>query len=194
MQVWVSVNEADVGNIYPGQPVSFTVDAYPGRTFKGEVGKVRLNAQMTQNVVTYTVEVITDNSDGKLLPYLTANVQFELSRRQGVLLVPNSALRWYPATADQVAPEARTVLSEKAGKGGNGGNGKPAAEGGKAAGAAESQSSSPEKGKRASPEEGKDAPAEKSGDATAVKGKSPGGEKPKHRPARDDAPPPAPSG
>ena len=51
---------------------------------------------MTQNVVTYTVEVMTDNSDGKLLPYLTANVQFELSRSTDVLLVPNAALRWFP--------------------------------------------------------------------------------------------------
>jgi HlyD family secretion protein len=182
MQVWVSVNEADVGNIYPGQPVSFTADAYPGRVFKGEVGKVRLNAQMTQNVVTYTVEVVTDNSDGKLLPYLTANVQFELSRRQGVLLVPNSALRWYPATADQVVPEARAALSEKAGKGGNGGSGKSAGEGGKAAGSTDGQSSSPEKGKRASREEGKDPPAEKGGDPAAEKGKAPGDEKAK-RPA-----------
>ena len=96
MQVWVSVNEADVGNIHPGQPVSFTVDAYPGQIFRGEVGKIRLNATMTQNVVTYTVEVITDNSSGKLLPYLTANAQFELSQHNNVLLVPNAALRWSP--------------------------------------------------------------------------------------------------
>jgi len=50
-----------------GMPVSFTVDAFPGETFRGEVGKVRLNASMSQNVVTYTVEVITDNSNGRLL-------------------------------------------------------------------------------------------------------------------------------
>ena len=83
MQVWVSVNEADIGSIHTGQPVSFTVDTYPGQVFRGEVGKIRLNATMTQNVVTYTVEVITDNSDGRLLPYLTANVQFELSPQHG---------------------------------------------------------------------------------------------------------------
>ena len=63
MQVWVAVNEADIGKIHPGQPVTFTVDAFPGETFRGEVGKVRLNASMTQNVVTYTVEVVTDNSE-----------------------------------------------------------------------------------------------------------------------------------
>ena len=96
MQVWVSVNEADIGRIKPGQPVTFTVDAYPGEVFSGEVGKVRLNATMTQNVVTYTVEIITDNSSGKLLPYLTANVKFIVGTRQNVLMVPNAALRWNP--------------------------------------------------------------------------------------------------
>ncbi len=109
MQVWVAVNEADIGKIKPGQPVSFTVDAFPGETFRGQVGKVRLNASMTQNVVTYTVEVVTDNPDGRLLPYLTANVQFELNRLSGVLLVPNAALRWTPP-AELVAPEFREVL------------------------------------------------------------------------------------
>ncbi len=99
MQVWVSVNEADIGSIHMGQAVSFTVDTYPGQIFHGEVGKIRLNATMTQNVVTYTIEVITDNSDGRLLPYLTANVQFELSRSTNVLLVPNAALRWFPQPA-----------------------------------------------------------------------------------------------
>jgi HlyD family secretion protein len=103
MQVWVAVNEADIGKIRPGQPVTFTVDAFPGETFRGEVGKVRLNASMTQNVVTYTVEVVTDNASGRLLPYLTANVQFELDRRSNVLLVPNAALRFKP-TAEQVTP------------------------------------------------------------------------------------------
>jgi len=110
MQVWVAVNEADIGKIRPGQPVTFTVDAFPGETFRGEVGKVRLNASMTQNVVTYTVEIVTDNSNGRLLPYLTANVQFELNRRANVFLVPNAALRWKPAP-DQVAPEFREALS-----------------------------------------------------------------------------------
>ncbi len=107
MQVWVSVNEADSGNIHPGQAVTFTVDAYPGQVFQGEVGKVRLNATMTQNVVTYTVEVITDNSSGKLLPYLTANVKFVMSRLNNVLLVPNAALRWIPQPG-QVAPDSRS--------------------------------------------------------------------------------------
>lgn len=97
MQVWVAVNEADIGKIHQGIPVSFTVDAFPNQTFTGEVHKVRLNASMTQNVVTYTVEISTDNSSGRLLPYLTANVRFELDRRQGVLMAPNAALRWKPS-------------------------------------------------------------------------------------------------
>ena len=112
MQVWVAVNEADIGKIRTGLPVTFSVDAFPGETFRGQVGKVRLNASMTQNVVTYTVEVVTDNSSGRLLPYLTANVQFELDRRNGVLLVPNAALRWQPST-ELVAPDFREAAKTK---------------------------------------------------------------------------------
>ncbi len=103
MQVWASVNEADVGSIHAGQAVSFTVDARPGQTFHGTVGKVRYNASMTQNVVTYTVEINTDNSDRRLLPYLTANVKFDLDKRAGVQVVPNAALRWMPRDS-QVVP------------------------------------------------------------------------------------------
>jgi HlyD family secretion protein len=106
------VNEADVGNLAPGQPVSFTVDAFPGQVFHGKVGQVRLNATMTQNVVTYTIEVDTDNADGKLLPYLTANAQFELGKRRNVLLVPNEALRWKPKPG-QIAPEPGQKPREK---------------------------------------------------------------------------------
>jgi HlyD family secretion protein len=124
MQVWVAVNEADIGSIHPGQPVKFTADAFPGRTFVGQVGKVRLNASMTQNVVTYTVEVVTDNSSGTLLPYLTANAQFEAHRVEKVLVVPNAALRWTPA-AGQTAPDAQN--------GGGGGQTASAATGGAAA-------------------------------------------------------------
>jgi HlyD family secretion protein len=129
LQVWVSVNEADIGRIQPGQPVTFTVDAQPGNVFPGEVGKIRLNATMTQNVVTYTVEVDTDNSGGKLFPYLTANVTFIVGERKNVLLVPNAALRWTPKLLQVVAefrgspkkdpgPEAPTQVkpATKAGK------------------------------------------------------------------------------
>jgi HlyD family secretion protein len=104
--VWASVNEADIGQIHPGQAATFTVDAFPNRTFKGTVQKLRLNASMTSNVVTYTVEIATDNPDGKLLPYLTANVQFEVARADNVLNVPNAALRFTPSE-EQIAPDAR---------------------------------------------------------------------------------------
>ncbi len=113
MQVWVSVNEADIGAIHPGQPVRFSVDAYPGEMFRGEVGKIRLNASMTQNVVSYIVEVITDNSSGRLLPYLTANVQFEIDHRTNVLLVPGAALRWIPRP-EEVDPAYREIAEKAA--------------------------------------------------------------------------------
>jgi len=119
MQIWAAVNEADIGNIHPGQPVTFTVDAHPGVTFKGEVAKIRLNATMTQNVVTYTVEVDTDNADGRLIPYLTANLKFLVAEHKNVLLVPNAALRWKPLP-DQVAPEFRQQPGKKGKKTGEG--------------------------------------------------------------------------
>jgi HlyD family secretion protein len=106
MQVWVAVNEADIGKIEPGQPVTFTVDTFPDETFQGRVSKIRLNASMTQNVVTYTVEITTENRSGRLLPYLSANVQFELNRRSDVLLVPAAALQWKPSP-EQIAPQFR---------------------------------------------------------------------------------------
>lgn len=114
MQVWVAVNEADIGKIEQGQPVTFTVDAFPGETFQGRVGKIRLNAAMTQNVVTYTVEIVTDNRSGRLLPYLSANVQFELNRRRDVLLVPSAALRWQPSRGQVAAQFQETAAASAA--------------------------------------------------------------------------------
>ncbi len=108
MQIWVAVNEADVARIKPGAPVTFTCDAFPGRRFEGTVGKVRLNATMTQNVVMYTVVVNTENPDKVLLPYLTANVTFTVSKQTNALLVPNAALRWSPSSRNQIAVDARS--------------------------------------------------------------------------------------
>jgi HlyD family secretion protein len=107
MQIWVAVNEADVTRITPGAPVTFTCDAFPGREFNATVGKVRLNATMTQNVVMYTVEVNTENPDKVLLPYLTANVHFVVRKESNALLVPNAALRWSPSALAEVAPAFR---------------------------------------------------------------------------------------
>ena len=112
MQIWVAVNEADVGRILAGTPVTFTCDAFPGKEFKGTVNKVRLNATMTQNVVMYTVEVNAENPQNILLPYLTANVHFVMRKDSDVLLVPNAALRWEPSAASKVSASAR---SEKTG-------------------------------------------------------------------------------
>jgi HlyD family secretion protein len=103
MQVWASVNEADIGQVRVDMPVQFTVDAHPGKTFPGKVTQIRMNASTTQNVVTYTVVVTFDNTKAALLPYLTANAQFEVQRRTNVLQVPNAALRWKPRAA-QVEP------------------------------------------------------------------------------------------
>jgi HlyD family secretion protein len=112
LQVWASVNEADIGQIHNGQAVTFTVDARPGQTFKGTVSQIRFNATMTQNVVTYTVVVDTDNSSGTLYPYLTANLQFQISKSDNVLLVPNGSLRWMPTKVEQVAPDARDAYAK----------------------------------------------------------------------------------
>ena len=112
MQIWAQVNEADIGRIRAGLPVTYTIDTYRGEVFKGTVNQVRLNAQSTQNVVTYTVVVDTDNPplpgypNGKVLPYITATVKFEVEQHPNVLVVPNAALRWKPRTA-QIAPDAR---------------------------------------------------------------------------------------
>ena len=106
LQVWVSVNEADIGRIHAGPAGHLHGRCSPRWVFPGKVGKIRLNATMTQNVVTYTVEVDTDNSGGKLFPYLTANVNFIVGERKDVLLAPNAALRWVP-TEDQVVGEFR---------------------------------------------------------------------------------------
>ena len=101
MRIWASVNEADVGGVRAGQGVSFTVDAFPGRTFRGVVRRVRLNATLSSNVVTYTVEIDVDNADGTLLPYLTAGVEFETEAVRDALAVPSRALRYTPSGAPQ---------------------------------------------------------------------------------------------
>lgn len=110
MQIWVSVNEADVGRIKPGAPVTFTCAAFPGRQFGGTVGQVRLNATMTQNIVIYTVVVNTENAENLLLPYLTANVDFVVREETNTLMVPNEALHWSPSSLAEIAPEVRSQI------------------------------------------------------------------------------------
>ena len=112
MQVWASVNEADIGELKVGTPVSFTVDAFPDETFRGVVELVRLDASMTQNVVIYTVVISTSNADLKLLPYLTANVIFEVNRRDDVLTVPLGALRYQPRP-ELIVTDAKPATEDK---------------------------------------------------------------------------------
>jgi HlyD family secretion protein len=106
LEIWSSVNETDIGSIHVGQKVRFTVSSLPRDTFEGKVSQIRLNASMTQNVVTYTVVIGVDNSSGRLLPYLTARLQFEVETRHDALLVPTAALRWQPLV-QHVVPAAR---------------------------------------------------------------------------------------
>jgi HlyD family secretion protein len=99
IDIYANVDEADVGRIKTGQPVSFTVNAYPNRTFTGTVRMVRLGAQTVQNVVTYTAVIGVENGDMALLPGMTANLQIITDERRAVLRVPNAALRFRPAAA-----------------------------------------------------------------------------------------------
>ena len=108
MQVDASVDEADVGAIREGQPVEFTVDAYPGRVFRGEVLQVRKNPQVVQNVVTYDAVLSAPNEDQALLPGLTATIRIVTARRDHALLVPNAALRWRPTGSPVAAPAPGT--------------------------------------------------------------------------------------
>ena len=100
MQIHANFAEADIGSIRVGQAVRFTVDAFTGRNFQGEVMQIRLNPTTQQNVVTYDVVVNVDNPEQLLMPGMTAYVSIAVAERKGVLLVPNAALRFKPANAD----------------------------------------------------------------------------------------------
>jgi HlyD family secretion protein len=93
MQIIAAVSEADVGSVAVGQEVTFTVDAFPGRSFRGEVVQVRNAPKTVSNVVTYETIINVNNADLKLRPGMTANVSVIVARRDGVLRLPNAALR-----------------------------------------------------------------------------------------------------
>jgi len=93
MQVDASIDESDVGKIRTGQKATFTVDAFAGQTFEGEVRQVRKAAQTVANVVTYTAVIGFANNGGRLLPGMTANVRVITEARENVLKVANAALR-----------------------------------------------------------------------------------------------------
>jgi HlyD family secretion protein len=149
MQVQADVDQSDIGQIKVGEPVQFTVDAYPDQQFRGQISQVRLNATVTQNVITYPVIIEVPNPDGKLRPSMTANVTIQVATVRDALRVPNSALRFRPETAPgqaagQTASGGRSGGGSRSGSGagGSGGGssqqraGTGAAGGGQAAGQA----------------------------------------------------------
>jgi len=134
MEVHTSVDEADVGNVWEGQEVTFTVDAFPARRFRGKVYQVRNAPINVQGVVTYNAVARIDNKELLLKPGMTANVQFLVSRQEDVLTIPNMAMRFRPPDQkDQAqellrqekgraaAPVGTRRTSRAAGAGGGGG-------------------------------------------------------------------------
>ncbi len=120
IDIYANIDEADVGRLKVDQDVSFSVNAYPNRTFQGKVQMVRLGAQTIQNVVTYTGVVRVANRDLALLPGMTANLQIVTDDRQDVLRVPNAALRFRPLGGPTALPAAAPAEAQ-ATRGGGGG-------------------------------------------------------------------------
>ena len=112
MQVLASIDEADVGQIREGGKAHFSVDAFPGQVFNGDLTQVRLNAQTLQNVVTYTAVISVSNPELKLMPGMTANITIPVSRRDDVLRVPNAALRFKPELTDQQQKDVQAKIDE----------------------------------------------------------------------------------
>src|SRR6185369_7921315 len=113
MQVLASIDEADVGQIRQGIQAHFTVDAYPGEQFTGEISQLRLNAQTLQNVVTYSAVIDVANRQLKLRPGMTANITILVAKREGVLTVPNAALRFKPNLPEKDAEAFRVKIEER---------------------------------------------------------------------------------
>jgi HlyD family secretion protein len=116
MQVETDVDEADIGRVHLGQEAIFTVDAFAGREFHGQVLQVRKAPRVVQNVVTYTVLVSADNSDLRLLPGMTANIQIIVDERQNTLKVPNAALRFKPNGEDAKSTGASSSAAASSGE------------------------------------------------------------------------------
>lgn len=118
MQVDTNVSEADIGRMVKGQDATFTVDAYPERTFRGKVSEIR-NAPITiQNVVTYDVVIQVDNSDLRLKPGMTANVSVQIEHKENILKIPNSALRFRPESAKKEETSNKKQEAPSSDKGG----------------------------------------------------------------------------
>ena len=99
MQVDANIDESDVGQVRPNQDVTFHVDAYPSEAFRGRIAEIRLNAATTNNVVVYSAMIDAPNPAFKLMPGMTATVSIEVARRDGVLRVATSALKFKPDSA-----------------------------------------------------------------------------------------------
>jgi HlyD family secretion protein len=108
MQIDSNVAEADIGGVVEGQNVDFTVDAYPTRTFHGQVTQVRNSPITVNNVVTYDTVISVTNADYKLKPGMTANVSIIVAQREDALKIPNVALRFRP-------PDSAVVLTNAVG-------------------------------------------------------------------------------
>lgn len=115
MEILVSVDESDIGQIEAGQAVRFTVQAYPEETFKGTVRQVRLQSNTQENVVNYTVVVDVDNASGKLLPGMTATVDFLIETATDVMKVANAALRFRPTEEMTAELRARRMQEQAEG-------------------------------------------------------------------------------
>jgi HlyD family secretion protein len=96
MQVIANIDQADIGLVENAKSVKFSVDAFPGKDFDGQIQQMRLNPQNVQNVVTYNVVIDVANPDQKLKPGMTANLTITIDERNNVLKVPNAALRFTP--------------------------------------------------------------------------------------------------
>lgn len=138
MEIYANVDEADVGRVRTGQTVTFSVNAYPGREFSGEVKLVRLGSQTVQNVVIYTAIISFANPRMELLPGMTATLRVITDRREGVLRVPNAALRWRPAGTAPAEPRPQPQAAANpfgppmgGGRSGPGGGGGGGAQGGR---------------------------------------------------------------
>ena len=114
MQILASVDESDIGKIQAGQPVTFTVQSFPDRTFNGSVEQVRLNSTTLNNVVSYTAVVSVNNEDGKLLPGMTASVKLVTASADSVLTVPSTALRFTPPEGAKTNAPVRPVRDSSA--------------------------------------------------------------------------------
>ncbi|MEO6726711.1 MAG: efflux RND transporter periplasmic adaptor subunit [Blastocatellia bacterium] len=119
MQVIANIDQADIGAINQNNTVTFTVDAFTGRRFDGQIKEIRLSPQNVQNVVTYNVVINVQNPDLKLMPGMTANLTFGVAERKGALRVPNAALRFTPK--DMTPEKIREIMrSQRGGQGGQG--------------------------------------------------------------------------